>query len=129
MVWPARVFDEGESAPGTRGRLGVLSVLSQGHGTLVELTGLLNADWGRSRQSLPMLPLSLRAVGLTAHVFPPVCPDDCPQPSLQRRGSPQYDLGWWTGPYHPEQFRGTVPRVRLDQTAQTACAALAILKP
>ena len=38
MVWPALAFEEGEGVPGTRGRLGVLSLLPQGHGTLVEPT-------------------------------------------------------------------------------------------
>jgi hypothetical protein len=40
IVWPALTLEGGEGVPGTRGHLGVLSVLPQGHSTLVELAGL-----------------------------------------------------------------------------------------
>ena len=58
MLWPALTFKGGEGVLSTHGCLGMLSVLPQGYGALVELTGLLDADKGRGGQSWLMVSLA-----------------------------------------------------------------------
>ena len=92
MVWPARAFAGSEGVPGTRGRLGVLSVLPQGHGALVELTGLLNVDWGVMGNPGLWSP-SLSALRILLPIFSLLCLSMVGLSPLYGRSKKIYDAG------------------------------------
>jgi hypothetical protein len=70
MVRPTLPFEDGEGVPGTPGRLGVLTLLPQVHGTFMEPAGILNADRRKGCLWLAAVTRSRPAAGLFPHVYP-----------------------------------------------------------